>query len=577
MLVFSLIGPATGTAKFDIFKGFSFSKNDEVAMNKLWRLNQYTVNLTQDNWSLLKISRCKVDDIGHWLHWIGLYSSSPISPDGREGYYIGVGICTYTMFETIDLLYKVLTRALNNYQKFIEHYRNTPEGFVLSNMRLDRINLSEQDMEDLQASERPNQFVFERTSPLQLTQKILSNIAIDTFDGFRRVYNASQSSASLQQNNEILASSSATLLRESITVANKHLSDPTEHPNRAGRETDNQLSDGDQARISIHNKPTLSTKSAEIDENYPSVMLSDPSQLLLNKIIDEQILLRNEIEQLDNNIDQQILCIGHQHTFQRWSFIGISVLFVLFSLANSLIQFRSSNDGQHAPTPKSIEQTERFPVVGSDQRILVNSVPIFEQPQELPTQPAVVAPPQKERTKASAAINRNDSNQQFERTLNIRNQFSNESLKSKEPGSPVSEAITLADRDQQSERALNVLNQPDVDSPASKGHEPPTPLPVTGTSERLPVTSIPAPPGVTVKPSLASVNCQNHSTINTLRQIKSLTSQVTDPVLTAYLALLGDLCPPVTSPDIRPAYVKPDNRTSPKKADGSTNIKKHRP
>lgn len=218
MLAFSLIGPSTGTARHDIYRGSSFSNYDRATIDTIWRLDQYTVDLTQSTWRLLKISRFFVDSTNQWLHWVGLYSPSPVRPDGRIGYYIGVGVFFDSSYDDVSPLFNLLTRALNNFEQFTSHYQNTPQGFSLSSMRLDRIGLSLEDMENLERFERPQHYERLRNPPTTTLQKLLPNLDINTLDVFSKLFHKSLSKESLDKFHEILATQSSSLFLQINTA-----------------------------------------------------------------------------------------------------------------------------------------------------------------------------------------------------------------------------------------------------------------------------------------------------------------------------------------------------------------------
>lgn len=145
MLVLSVLGPSTGTIRVDLHGTDCVSGTDREAMDQLWKLDQGVVDVTQADWRLLSIARCAMPK-GEWLHWLGLYAPSPVSPDGRSGYYIGLGVFLDGTFQDAGAAYRFLNAAFERYLEFVSAYRHNPTSFPMTQMRLDRIRIEGGDL-----------------------------------------------------------------------------------------------------------------------------------------------------------------------------------------------------------------------------------------------------------------------------------------------------------------------------------------------------------------------------------------------------------------------------------------------
>jgi len=216
MIILSLVGPASGIAKNDIYSSESYSLLKTQLNDSMWRLDQHVVDFSVHGWELLKISRYKKFDNDDWLHWIGFYTSSPVSPDGRTGYYIGVGLCVDSYLSHTKYVFDMLDRGMNNYVQFVSHYQRRPLGFILQDMSLESIGLTSQDVERVASFQQQHRETDGLGSPSAYARKRCSNTDFRTFDTFREIYEDSQSRISLQKYGEIFATPSDSLLRSAL-------------------------------------------------------------------------------------------------------------------------------------------------------------------------------------------------------------------------------------------------------------------------------------------------------------------------------------------------------------------------
>lgn len=541
MLVFSLIGPTVGTGKIDIFQCHNFDASWGKAIDTLWRLDQNLVNLTQPNWRLLKISRCKVANNSHWLHWIGLYSPSPISPDGRQGYYIGVGLCIDTFLASVPPLHNILNKALNNYENFVKRYRDAPEGFLLSSMRLDRINLSKDDIENIQACEQLYQPKIEAIPPSSPNRILLPNTDISTPSTFRKVYQESQNIDSLTKYSEILATPSYTLLFDSKSSTNNYRSNQTDYPSLIHPESNSNRDCRTQVRTPTNDTPH--TFEPKIENRHISSMLKD--------IHSGITLLQQSSKTSDRNISLHNSKIEHYYVAQRRSTLSIITLLILLIIATFLkpnIYSLKDIDSMSDLTA----QPKKYPVDKYTLSAPENSNLFYEKPKQFISHPSIEMLPQNKEENISVTTSSGDKNQQHGSSPNVRNQFNVESSPQNNQDTLGIGVTTWDDRDQNPERVQNDQKKLNADYTAPKRPEPSISIPPTGVDERQ--LSTPTKTGITS--SVSAINCQNPSTISTLRQLKTLTSQVTDTALSAYLSLLGDLCPSKATSDQRTAPQK---------------------
>lgn len=152
LLAVSLVAPTVGTTRKDLFYKDGIKRDVIRAMDDLWRPNQIEIDRYVGGALMLTISRRFIESSGEILNWVGISTRSPFSPDGREGYVVGIGTF-FTGSAGAEPLYNLLSDGFYNYMRFINHYEpNHYKGFILSDMRLDRIKLTPDYLDNLSKS-----------------------------------------------------------------------------------------------------------------------------------------------------------------------------------------------------------------------------------------------------------------------------------------------------------------------------------------------------------------------------------------------------------------------------------------
>jgi hypothetical protein len=151
MLILSIIGPAgTGTVRRDLHSdGWLPGAAATRFMDRISFLDQQQVVLTAPDWQLMMLSRGQVTAGSPVMQWIGLYSNSPVSPDGRTGFYLGLGAFFTGRLIDPDTAFAILYGLFQRYFGFVQ--QSDPRSFSVTQMRLDRIGSSLDEMGNLAA------------------------------------------------------------------------------------------------------------------------------------------------------------------------------------------------------------------------------------------------------------------------------------------------------------------------------------------------------------------------------------------------------------------------------------------